>query len=257
MIASERLGAILDLLQSDTTLSITELADHFGVSRETIRRDVRHLDHEGRVSKVHGGVRLPENVIEEPYKRRLNQEAEAKRTIASRAANMVQDGMTVFIDCGTTSYWLARALIHQRDLTIITNSHEVAGVILGRKNARLIMIGGPMDTQYRAAFGQEAVRQALRFTPDLLFLSIGAIDTHQGFLDFSLEEAEFKRAILAQAHKRIILADSSKFQRPGTVRLANLNEVDVLVTQNAPQGAMLEALTAAEVEIIIAQDEDA
>ncbi|WP_019961575.1 DeoR/GlpR family DNA-binding transcription regulator [Woodsholea maritima] len=255
MIASERLSAILALLHCDHTLSIHQLAEHFGVSRETIRRDVRQLDQEGHVHKVHGGVQLSDSVIEEPYKRRINQEAEAKQRIAQRASHLIHDGMTIFIDCGSTSYWLARLLPPSCALTIITNSHEVAGVLLGRSETRLIVIGGQMDREYRAAFGQEAVRQSLRFSPDILFLSIGAISAEKGLLDFNLNEAEFKRAILPQAHKRIVLADASKFERRGTIGLAALEDVDALICDLAPPPALAQALTEAHVEIILAQEE--
>jgi DeoR family transcriptional regulator, glycerol-3-phosphate regulon repressor len=230
VIQSTRLATLLELLEERRSCSIAELAQRFHVSEETIRRDVRQLEASGRAYKVHGGVRLPDNLVEAPYRLRLGENADAKRAIAARGASLVEDGMTVLIDSGTSSFWFARALSQARGLTIVTNSLEVAQEMLGRHDNRLFFAGGAMNVDYRAAFGAEAIAYSRGFAPDLCVLSMGAIEAERGFLDFEPEEAAYKRSLLDRARRVLVLADASKFARKGSVHVAGFGDVHDLVT---------------------------
>lgn len=247
-----RIAEILEILDQHKTCSIIELAQRFDVSEETIRRDVRQLENSGRAIKVHGGVRLPDNAFEAPYRIRMNDAAEAKRRIGLAAAEMVEDGMTLLIDSGTTSCWAARALQRQRNLSVVTNAIEVARDLAGNNNNRVYLAGGQIDPDYGSAFGQEALNFAKQFSTDLAFISIAALDAQQGLLDYSLAEMEFKRAILPRARKIVVLADQNKFDRGGLIHLCGFNQVHVLVTDEAPKGELKEALLAAKVQIEVA-----
>jgi len=252
MTQADRLAEILELLQSKGACGIGELAQRFNVSEETIRRDVRRLEAGGRVYKVHGGVRLPDNLFEAPYQVRMVENAEAKRRIAAAAVMMVQDGMTVLMDSGSTTCWTAKALVRSRDLTIVTNSIEVGREVLGRNNNRLFLAGGEMNVDHRAAFGAEAVGLAMGFVPDIAFLSIGAIDAQRGFLDFHVDESRFKRALLRGARRVVIVADASKFDRAGVLLTARLEQVHDLVVDRPPPPATGSALAAAGVRVHVA-----
>lgn len=252
MNSADRLLEILRLLQISRSCSIAELAVQFDVSEETIRRDVRQLEQAGRVSKFHGGVRLPEALIEPPHQVRLQDQAEAKRAIATAAVAMVEDGMTLLLDCSTTVHWMVRALSAPRSLTVVTNGLEVAGEILKRDGYRLFLAGGRVDADYRATFGPDAIAYAQRFTPDVMFVSAGALDARRGFMDFSTEEADFKRAMFAQARRIVVLCTSSKFEIPGVVQYAALSEVDDLVTDAPPPPELQAALDAAGVRTTLA-----
>lgn len=234
-------------------MSVSKLSRQFAVSEETIRRDIKLLASSGRVEKIHGGVRLPATRLEPPYWQRVNSNAGVKKRIGLQAAKQVIDGMTIFIDSGTSSYWLAKSLSSQINLTVITNSLEVAAEIAGKPNCKLVIVGGVVDMVYRAAFGLEAAEQARRYQPDLLFLSAGGICEQGGWLDFSLDEADFKRAILLQARQKIVLADSSKFNVAGTVQFANLSAINLLICEQLPTGALAKALQNARVDIICAE----
>ncbi|WP_233503542.1 DeoR/GlpR family DNA-binding transcription regulator [Sphingomonas psychrotolerans] len=249
MIQSTRLATILDLLEERRSCSITELARQFAVSEETIRRDVKQLEASGRVYKVHGGVRLPDNLLEAPYRLRLGENADAKRAIAARAASLVEDGMTVLIDSGTSAFWFARALAQVRGLTIVTNSLEVAQEVLGRNDTRLFLAGGAMNVDYRAGFGAEAIAYSRGFAPDICVLSMGAIEAERGFLDFEPEEAAYKRALLDRPRRVMVLADASKFAREGTVHVAGFEAVDDLVTDRSPPVGIVQAAEGAGTRI--------
>ncbi|OAN57370.1 DeoR/GlpR family DNA-binding transcription regulator [Sphingomonas sp. TDK1] len=236
---------MLELLGQRGHWSIGELADRFEVSEETIRRDVRQLEQTGRVRKIHGGVCLPGGVLEPPYRQRLRDQADAKQRIAERAVALVQPGMTLMLDSGTTTLWLARALGQMRDLTVITNSIEIAAQVLGHPGQRLFVAGGAVDLDYHAAFGSEPIDYCRQFAPDLTVLSMGAVDAARGFLDFDAGEATFKRSLLPRARRVAVLCDATKFNKPGFVHVAQFGDVQDLVTDRAPPEDIAAAAAAA------------
>lgn len=231
-------------------MSVVDLSQHFNVSEETIRRDIRQLESTGRVVKVHGGVRLSSSTIEPPYQGRVSLNSAAKKEVGEKATELVEDGMTVFIDCGSTSYWFSRMLTKPKKLLVVTNSLDVANEVVNREGWRLAFTGGQIDPDYRAAFGREAILQARQFTPDLLFLSIGGIHPDIGLLDFSIDEANFKRSLLDRARRKVVLTDSSKFSGAGSVHLADFDQIDTLVCDNSPEDPLKSALHNAQVEVI-------
>lgn len=230
MTQSERIASLVTLLEARGSCSIAMLADHFAVSDETIRRDIRQLETAGRAYKVHGGVKLPDNRLEAPYQLRMQAQSDAKQVAARRAAALIEDGMTVLIDSGTTSCWVARALADRQRLTIVTNNLEVAGEMLGRNGIRVFLAGGAVNVDYRATFDAEAIRYSRQFSPDATILSMGAIDAKRGFMDFEPDEAAYKRALLDDARRIIVVADAQKFDRAGTVHVADFAQVHDLVT---------------------------
>lgn len=252
MTTAERLIEVMNILRLEQSCSVSELANRLNVTMETIRRDIRNLERDGNVIKLHGSVRLPDVLLEPSYKKRINMNATQKQAIGLCAAGFVQDGMTVFIDCGSTSYWLARALKKARGLQVVTNSLDITNEVLGRQDWRCVFVGGQMNTDYRAALDQEAINQARRFVPDLLFMSISALDAERGFLDLNLQEADFKRSLLGNARKKIVLADASKFSKAGAILTADFQDIDMLVCDQMPQGELADALNHAGVEIMVA-----
>lgn len=255
MTQTARLSAILSLLEARPNWTIAELALHFQVSEETIRRDVRQLEHMGRVRKVHGGVSLPSTGLEGPYRSRMRQQAEGKMLLARKAAELVHEGMTVFLDAGTTTFWLARALSSMRDLTIITNSIDIAQEVVDRPGQRLFFAGGTIHPGYHGAFGGEAITYCRGFVPDITVLSVGAVEAERGFMDFDVDEASFKRAIIPGARRVMMLADAAKFTRSGVMHIAAFEDVDDLVTDRPlPQG-IAKAAGAAGIEVHVGEPE--
>lgn len=241
MIQADRIAAILSALEERGSCTIADLAERFAVSEETIRRDVRQLEGSAQVVKVHGGVTLPGPRLEAPYRRRLREEVEAKRAIAREVAGLVADNSSVFIDSGSTAYWVARELASLRGLTVVTNSLEVASEMLGNAGQRVFLAGGAMNVDYRAAFDADAIDYVRRFVPDVAVLSIGAIDAERGFLDFDPDEAAFKRAVLDRARRLVVAADATKFVRQGSLHVATFAQVDDLVTDREPPAAVRRA----------------
>jgi DeoR family transcriptional regulator, glycerol-3-phosphate regulon repressor len=247
-----RLDAILSALSDQGSCTITDLATTFSVSEETVRRDIRRLEQDGAVRKVHGGVRLRDRRAEAPWRQRLNVNAEIKKRIAARAADLVEPGMTVLLDSSTTAFWMAREIASVRNLTVVTNSLETACEVSATSDARLFLASGAVNTTYRAAFGPEAAAYANRFVPDLAVFSIVAIDATRGFLDHEPEEAEFARAVLPNARKTICLADASKFGASGRIVAADWSQVDLIVTDSPPPSDIETAARESLTDVLIA-----
>ncbi|EGF89789.1 glycerol-3-phosphate regulon repressor [Asticcacaulis biprosthecium C19] len=249
MLQETRQSEIYNLLQLHRTCTIADLAQRFDVSDETIRRDIRQLEAEGQAYRVRGGVTLKETAAEAPYLTRRNQNAEKKQAIALKAAQLVEDGMTILIDSGSTSYWLSRALSKQRHLNIITNALEVAREMAGKNDCRVFFGGGEIDDHYQSCFGTATEAFMSQFTPALAFFSISAIDSRRGLLDIHYPEATLKARLCPLASRVVVLADSTKFERQGIVKALDFKDVDIFITDTAPPAQLLEALRDAEVLI--------
>jgi len=247
MLQETRQAEILNLLHIHRSRQISDLAQHFDVSEETVRRDVRQLEAEGHARRVRGGVKLTETAFEPPYMVRRNQNAQQKRAIALKAAALVTDGMTVLIDSGSTAYWLSKGLAKRRNLTVITNALEVAREMAGRNNCRIFFAGGEINHDYQSCFGQETERFMAGFTPEIAFFSISAVDSRRGLLDFHYPEAMLKARLAPLAAKVVVLADASKFERQGIVKALDFNQVHAFVTDAEPGDALRRALADAEV----------
>lgn len=249
---SKRHGDILKLLELQGSASIAAVARHLGVSTETVRRDIRPLVENGSVIRIHGAVGLAGQVGEAPFERRMRENAAAKKAIAIHIAATIRDGDTVMLDTGTTTSFLARALIGHRRLTVVTNSSDIARTLATVNGNRVYMAGGELRSDSGAAFGGSAVEFVSRFFVQHAIISAGAIDV-SGIMDFDLHEAEFAQMVLSRGERRVVASDSSKFGRQGFVRVCGFKDVGEIVTDSAPSRDICSALGAADVKIIKAQ----
>ncbi len=249
MLQETRQAEILNLLHVHRSRQISDLARHFDVSEETVRRDLRQLEAEGHAHRVRGGVKLKETAFEPPYLVRRNKNAPQKRAIALKAATLVEDGMTVLIDSGSTAYWLSRSLVKRRNLTVITNALEVAREMAGKNGCRVFFGGGEINHDYQSCFGPETEAFMSGFTPEIAFFSISAVDSQRGLLDFHYPEATLKARLAPLASKVVVLADSSKFERQGIVKSLDFNQIDAFVTDAEPGQDLLRALT--DIELLV------
>jgi DeoR family glycerol-3-phosphate regulon repressor len=224
----------MNMLQIEKSCGVIDLANELGVSDETIRRDIKQMARTGAVEKIHGGVMLPHASLEPPFLRRLEQHRHEKQRIARLAAEIIQDGETLLIDNGSTSCYIAKELNAHRNLTVVTNSTEVARDLCARNNNRVFMAGGEIRADDSAAYGPTAVSFAQQFATERAILSIGSVHGQLGCLDYDLSEAEFKRAVIPHAKSIVMVADHSKFDRPGVVKVCDFDIVDLLLTDRLP-----------------------
>lgn len=246
-------SAILAAVQEQGRLSIAELAARLRLSDETIRRHVRPLVENGSLDREHGAVAAREIAGEPPFSRRLKEAAEAKRAIARAAAELVEDGQTIMIDTGSTTAYVAGALNRRRDLTVITNSVEIARQLVGRHGHRVFMAGGELRADIAAAVGPEALAFIDRFRADLAIISVGAIHSDHGFMDFDFSEAEIARSMLARSGQAIVVADSRKFAARAGVQVCPFGDVAHLVTDRTPLDPYATQLRACGVNVVVQQ----
>jgi DeoR family glycerol-3-phosphate regulon repressor len=250
MIAAQRQAEILRLLAETGAIRTNDLAKRLDVSLETVRRDVAALVAEGAATRRHGGVMLPSAVREAPLDRRMQENTAAKRAIARAAAATIRDGDSVMLDTGSTTSFVARALLNHRRLTVVTNSPDIARLLATVNGNAVHMAGGALDSDCGAALGLSAIEFVSRFWVDHAVISAGALHADRGIMDFRLEEAEFARAVLARAARRVVVCDAGKFDRSGLVQVCGWDGIDELVTDRPPAPQAGEALARNEVRVI-------
>lgn len=248
-------SAILDALRITGRESIASLAERLDVSDETVRRHVKDLVEQGAVHRVHGGVILAGALAEPPFSRRIKERVAAKRAIAKGVADHVSDGMTLLIDSGSTTTYVAQALLQRSGLTVITNSLEIARTLVGRGDCSVHFAGGALRADIGATIGHEAIALIREFRADLAILSMGAIDVKDGYMDFDIDEARIARTMIDRADRVVVAADAWKFTAKARVRVCSFEPVSLLVTDETPPPQLLQQFTAAGTEIVVATDE--
>lgn len=253
----DRRDEILRVLRERGAISVADLAARLNVSLETVRRDLKPLSRDGKVLRMHGGVGLAPQHGEAPLERRMRENAEAKRMIASRVAAAIRDGDSLVLDAGSTTSYVARALRDRAKLTVITNSPDVARTLAGVGGNRVFLAGGELHAEAGAVLGGAAVEFTSRFAVVHAVISAGAVHCDGGVMSYEFEEAEFARAAIASARRAVVAADASKFGRKGLVRVCGLAELDVVVTDCRPPDDLGAALRTAGVRVEIAERADA
>lgn len=246
-----RQAKIVEVIRQQGRATVEDLAVIFSASRETIRRDLTVLAETGKIQKIHGGAKLPHMRGEGPFKQRMSENAEAKRAIARKAAKLVSPGDTVFIDTGSTTLTYADEIADIEDLTVVTNSTEIAKTVTAEKNGtRLVLVGGSFDPDNQETYGPQAISQLQTFWANHAVITIGGIDAEAGITDYNMEEAQVARIMIAQSDNLIVLADSSKFNRVGAFRVCPLDQIGYLVSDTRPDRVLGGVLKEANVNVL-------
>lgn len=230
------------------------LAERLGVSDETIRRNIKVLQANAKVRKVHGGVLLAEDLIltEQPLQARLDTNTTAKRQLAAKLATMISDGDSLFMDIGSTTAYAAQALLNHRNLYVVTNSLAVASTLATRNNNRVFLAGGELRPHDGGAFGQDAIAFVRRFNLQYAVLSVGAVNAEAGFMLHDIQEADLSHHASQIAQTRIILADSEKFDRRAPISMTNQTAVDMLITDTPPSPGIVAMLAQNDITLVLA-----
>ncbi|NWA28169.1 DeoR/GlpR transcriptional regulator [Pseudomonas gingeri] len=245
---NERRQHILELLRQRERISVDELARTLSTSQETIRRDLTELADNGQITKFHGGAALPPTgEHENAFQTRMNEYSQEKRAVARYAAGLYQPGDSVLIDTGTTTLFFAQELAKLNRITVITNSLRIAGSI-GASGNRVFMIGGEYRPESEQNIGALAMEQISRFNAEHAVVTIGALSA-DGAFDFSIEEAEITRAMIARTRYLTVIADSSKLGKRALFQVFPLERIDRLVIDRKPMGELAQALENAHVEV--------
>jgi DeoR family transcriptional regulator, fructose operon transcriptional repressor len=251
--AEERRRAILDRLRVDGKVSVEELAGTFGVSAPTIRTDLAKMEESGLLQRTHGGAIPPSGTLFEPaYSHRQVIRHAEKQAIARVAAAMVEDGATILLDAGTTTYELALALRERTALTVVTNSIPIALALMENRGIEVMLVGGRVQPRRLAVLGPLAVRFLSAFRVDQAFLSFNGIDAEAGFTVVDFEAAEAKEKMMASARETVVLADSAKIGRVAFATVAPVSSAQVLVTDHEVADKDRRALQEAGLDVRLA-----
>jgi DeoR/GlpR family transcriptional regulator of sugar metabolism len=247
LIPAERQRLLLACVERDGRIASVQAAAQFGVSEDTIRRDLRDLAEAGLVDRVHGGA-LRKGPASHPFETRLARNHEEKKRLAVYALRLLRKGMTLMLDQSTSNLMLARALPADLELIVATPSPDIAVAALDRGISDLILIGGKIDARSRGAGGAGALEQIGRIRPDLCFLGACAIDVAAGVTVIEYDDACVKRAMVAAAARIAVLATADKLDARASFTVAPLDRLDDLVTENLPDAAR-QRYAAAGVEV--------
>lgn len=252
MYAEERQQAIAGLVAQAGRLSVADLAERFGVTSETIRRDLTQLERGGLVRRVHGGV-VPGNaltVLESALTERDRARVEEKDRIASAALEFVPTRGTLAIDAGSTTARLADLLPHHQRLEVITHAVPIAARLAGLANIDLHLLPGRVRRTTQAAVGEDTVEAISRLRTDVAFIGTNGLTAEHGLSTPDHSEAAVKRALVAGARTVVLLADSAKIGEEHLVRFAELHDIDVLITDDAITAQQLTAIEGAGVKVV-------
>lgn len=222
-------------LERSQTASILELVEHFQVSDETIRRDLKLLADSQLIERFHGGVRFVAEEEEAPFAQRLRTRPEAKASLAALAAAQIPDGASLILDNSSSACFLARALAGKRGLTIMTPSLEVVQALLQKgANHRVLMPPGEVRAPDRTIIGAGALDAMCQFVPDIFVFSVAAVGSAHVCLDYDLFEVQLKQAVLKRARSAMLLVDSSKYHLHAPMRVCEAGQIGLIVTEQAP-----------------------
>jgi DeoR family transcriptional regulator, glycerol-3-phosphate regulon repressor len=253
MALNDRQQEILALARRHGFVAIDELAQDFEVTPQTVRRDINRLCDQRLLRRYHGGAGLPSSVENLAYRTRRVLMAEEKERLARRLATQIPNDASLFINIGTTTEAVARALIDHRGLRVVTNNLNVAVTLSRNPDFEVIVTGGVVRGRDQGIIGEAAVDFIRQFRLDYGIVGISAIDADGTLLDFDYQEVRVAKAIMENSRRVFLAADYTKFQRSAIVRLGNIVEVAAFFTDRPPPAPIAAMLRAAGVALHVAE----
>ncbi len=231
----ERKQKILELLQRDGRVKVSELSKLFDISDVTIRMDLADLEAQGRLSRVYGGaVSSYKSYCNMDMQQRMITNQDQKQAIARRIVDMIEDNDTIMLNAGTTTLTVFRMLPATLNLSIVTNSVAIALEAGANPNFNVVLLGGSVNPKHQFTYGDDAIAQLRRYHADKLILSVDGISIANGLTTFLNTEADLDRTFLTHAATRIIAADATKLGRTAFAKIADVAEADYIVTNAEP-----------------------
>ncbi|MGH3088642.1 MAG: DeoR/GlpR family DNA-binding transcription regulator [Rubrobacteraceae bacterium] len=255
MLREERQRKILEELEHTESVSVAALTRRLEVSDMTVRRDLEELSSRNLLRKVHGGaVPVPKTAAEPHFVQKQKLNRPEKVAIARAALGLINDGDTVALSAGTTTWQVAAALrqVH-RDLTFITNSTNVALTLQENGFEQIVLSGGMFRTPSDALVGPFADRTLRTLNADVLFLGVHGIDPKAGLTTPNVAEAETDRCLMEAAQKVVVVADHSKLGVVALARIAPLSKIDLLITDDRADKEMLQEIELSGAEVVLVE----
>lgn len=255
MLALERRNKILEKLQEEKKVVVSELSQIYDVSEETIRRDLDKLDKDGLCTKSYGGAIINENNnIDMPFNVRKKSNVVGKQKIAELVASLVEDGDHIMLDASSTAVFIAKALKDKARLTVVTNSIEILIELADVSDWNIISPGGSLKEGYLALVGPKTIANLSSYNVEKTIISCKAFDLNKGFSDTNEQFARAKQTMIRSGKDCILAVDSSKFGKFAFAKMADLREVDIVVTDKKPSEQILSAFAEVNVKCLYPED---
>ncbi len=251
-----RHNSILDLARSHGRVEVDDLSERFSVSPQTIRKDLNDLCEQGLLSRVHGGAVLAYGVENVGYATRKDLAGREKEAIGRAAAELIPNGASLFVNIGTTTEAVARALVQHSGLMVITNNLNVAVTLRPFSQNQVVIAGGVVRASDGGVVGEAAVDFINQFKVDYAVIGTSALDADGALLDFDYREVKVAQAIIANARHVILVADTSKFDRSAPVRVGHMEQIDTYVCDRMEDPRIRKLMQTWEVRLIEALDQE-
>jgi DeoR family glycerol-3-phosphate regulon repressor len=248
---------ILEIARREGRVDVEGLAVRFDVTPQTIRKDLNDLCDMEKLNRVHGGAVYPSNTVNVAYQARRDIAADGKARIAAAVANLIQDNSSLILNIGTTTEEVAQALRRHQGLMVITNNLNVAYILADAPGVEVVVTGGMVRKTDGGIVGAAAVDLIRQFKVDYAVVGTSAIDEEGTLLDFDYREVRVSQAILAQARNKILVADSTKFERRAPVQIGQMSDIDIFVTDAPVPSVVAEAIADSGVVVIVAAEQPA
>ncbi|MCB1381131.1 MAG: DeoR/GlpR transcriptional regulator [Alphaproteobacteria bacterium] len=255
-VLSPRQQQILALARQTGNVLVDDLAMRFDVTPQTIRKDLNELCDGRLMARTHGGAMLSSGVENVAYEARRQLAAREKVVIGQHAARLIPNNCSLFINIGTTTEEVARALVRHEGLLVITNNIHVATILMPCPSIDVIVAGGLLRKSDGGVVGESVVDFITQFKVDHAVIGASAIDDDSAMLDFDYREVRAARAIMQNARKVMLVSDGMKFTRSAPVRIGHLSDVDVFVTDRPPPEPVTELCKQSGVKLEIADGQD-
>lgn len=229
---------------------VEDLATHFDVTPQTIRKDLNELCDQRLLTRIHGGALFPSGIENVEYEARRKIASEEKDAIGRAAARVIPDNASLFINIGTTTEAVSKALLDHSGLMVITNNINVANRMRVYPSLEVIIAGGVVRGSDGGIVGEAAVDFIRQFKVDYAIIGASAIDHDGALLDFDFREVKVAQAIMANARHVILVADSTKFERMAPVRIGHLSQVDTFITDRCRIDAIRTIARESDVELV-------
>ena len=250
---AQRHQELLQLVETKGQISVDDLASHFGVSDDTIRRDLQTLERRRLLLRTHGGAVSTALLVHRatPFLTRATTHADAKTRIGRAAAQLISNGETLIVNGGSTTFAFAANLGPRRNLTIVTNNVAMLSVVPADSVQGVYVIGGQYNANLGSTVGPVSF-SSLTVNVDTAVLGVSGITSVNGLSTTFLEEASMFAQMIAAARRTVVIADATKFGYNAFAQIAPLSAIDILVADSSPPADLNEALVRANVEVIVA-----
>ncbi|WP_035294155.1 DeoR/GlpR family DNA-binding transcription regulator [Clostridium sp. KNHs214] len=252
MLAQERYDEILDILNREGTVKVSRLTKLFDVSIETVRRDLEYLEKEGQLKRVYGGAVLnKKGEVQLKFEKREKEFLEEKKQIAEIATRFIVEGQSIAMDASTTNLEIAKGLKTKfQKLTILTNSLAIANELMYMDNYTVILTGGILKSDEFSLVGDITENYISHFNIDTAFISASGVSLKEGITDYIFDHLQIQKKFIDISQNIIILADSSKFDSVSLLKICDLEEVNVIVTDSNLKENVLQKYLNRGIEVV-------